>query len=96
MKNNGLLIAGALIMAALYILGEEDKPFSVTFTLEALPAVLRNKIELFSDGLLVTATRISKSSDFEVQPLTNKQFEGIVVNKLMTAFGKHEKFPDNQ
>ena len=96
MKNNGLMIAGALILAALYILGDEDEPFSVTFTLDALPAILRNKIELLSDGILVTTTRISKSSDFHVQPLTNKQFEGIVVNKLMSEFGKHEKFPDNQ
>lgn len=90
MKNQGLMIAAALILAALYIFGDEDQPFTVTFTLDALPDVLRRKIELLSDGMLITATRISKNSDFRQGPLSDNEFEGIVVNNLMSAFGLRE------
>jgi hypothetical protein len=88
-KNSGLLIAAALVLAALYILGDEDQPFTVTFTLDALPDLLRRRIELLSDGMLITATRISKTTE-RYTPLTDKEFEGIVVNKLRDAFGLHE------
>ena len=92
MKNHGLLIAAALIMAAIYILSEEDKPFTVTFTLDALPEILRRKIELLSDGMLITATRISKTTDHTYTPMSDKAFEGIVVNKLRGAFGLRESW----
>lgn len=85
MSNKGLLLAAALILAALYVLTDEEKPFTVTFTLDALPQVLRKRIEPFSEGLLITATRISKGGNYS--PLTNKQFEGIVVNRLRDTFG---------
>ena len=91
MKNKGLMIAAALILAAMYLFGEEDQPFSVVFTLESLPAVLRRKIELVSDGVFITATRISKNSDFTREhKLNNKEFGAIVVNRFMDAFGLHE------
>lgn len=89
MRNKGLLIAAALVLAALYILGEEDEPFTVTFTLDALPNILRKPIELLSDGMLITATRISKTTG-RYQPLSDKEFEGIVINKLRDAFGLRE------
>lgn len=89
MKNSGLLIAAALVLAALYILGDEDQPFTVTFTLDALPDLLRRRIELLSDGMLITATRISRTTE-HYQPLSDKEFEGIVINKLRDAFGLRE------
>lgn len=94
-KNKGLLVAGALVLSALYILSDEDDPFTVTFTLDALPRVLRDKIALFADGILITATRISKNSDFTIHPLTDKEFEGIVMNRLRDAFGLREKWNRN-
>lgn len=64
MKNRGLLIAGALVLAAAYIFAEEEEPFTETFTLEALPHILREKIELRAEGVLVTVSSISKNTDF--------------------------------
>jgi len=95
MKNKGLQIAGALVLAALYILAEEDQPFTVTFTLDALPSVLRKRIEAVSDGMLITATRITKGSDFTQGDLSNKQFEGIVINRMMNYFGLRETWSKN-
>lgn len=91
-NNKGLMIAGALILAAVYILSDEEGPFTVTFTLDALPHSLRKRIETVSDGMLITATRITKNSDFPFSDLSEKQFEGIVVNRMMTFFGRREKW----
>ena len=92
MGNKGLLIAGALILAALFILTDEEQPFAATFTLDGLPHVLRKRIELISDGMLITATRITKHSDFTQSELSNKQFAGIVINRMRSAFGLREKW----
>ena len=59
------MTAGALVLAALYILSDEEEPFSATFTLESLPEVLRKKIEMVSDGMLVTVTRVTKTTGAE-------------------------------
>lgn len=91
MKNKGLLIAAALILAALYILGDEEQPFTVTFTNDSLPDLLRRRIQLLSEGMLITATRISKNTE-HYHPLTDKEFEGIVINKLRDAFGLRESW----
>jgi hypothetical protein len=89
--NRGILISGALILAALYILLDEIEMFTVTFTLDALPNALRRRIEVLSDGMLVTVTRISKSNDLPgSSALSDKEFGGIVINRLRDAFGLRE------
>lgn len=90
MKSRGLMIAGALMLAALYIFAEEDEPFTVTFTLDTLPRALKEKIELFSDGILVTVSRISKDSDFLPEEMSDKAFGGIILNKMRDHFGQRE------
>ena len=88
-NSQGLLIAAALIMAAIYVLTGNHKHFSVTLHRENLPKLVRDKMPADVKAILITSTYVSIDSD-EWTPMTDKTVEGIIVNKMIDYFGKHQ------
>ena len=86
---NGLLIAGALILAAVYILTGKHDHFTVTFTKAMLPKLLQDKMPCGAEAILVTATLVNKEIDMDYL-YTNKETAGIMMNKLVNYFGRHD------
>jgi hypothetical protein len=87
---NGLLIAGALILAAIYILTGKHDHFTVTFTKNMLPKLLQDKMPCDAEAILVTATLVSKDCDTANFINSDKENAGIIYNKMINFFGRHD------
>lgn len=88
LNSKGILIAAALVMAAVYVLTGNHKHFTVTFTSSMLPKILKDKMPSDVKAILITATYVSKDTDWE--PLTDRMVGGLVVNKMLDYFGRRE------
>ena len=86
---NGLLIAGALILSAVYVLTGKHDHFTVTFTREMLPKLLQDKMPCDAEAILITSTLVSKELDKADCINSDKEVAGIMYNKMITFFGKH-------
>jgi len=76
----GTMISGALVFGALFILIWVEQHFSITFTLDALPNWARVKIESQYDGILITATKISKSGGGDFESYSKGVADSILAN----------------
>ena len=97
-SSSGILTATALALAALLILMDELKPFTVIFTLDMLPTVLRKRIEAQADGVIVTATLIRRRKPGEgmKSQMSEEAYRAIRWNMEMDHFGLREKFEDGK
>jgi hypothetical protein len=90
LNSQGILIAASLILAAIYILTGRHKHFTVTLMREMLPKLLQDKMPSDVEAVLITSTYVSKDVSGYYQPLSAKEFEGAVINKMKDFFGKRE------
>jgi hypothetical protein len=97
-SSSGILTAAALALAALLILMDEAKPFTVIFNLDALPTVLRKRIEEKADGVIVTATLIRKRhpGDNFNSAMSEGVYQAIKLNRELDFFGLREKFEEEK
>jgi hypothetical protein len=87
--NKGVLKSAAFTFAAVYILTEEKNHYVDNFTHETLPKILSDLLPDDAEGVMITATIVSKSGD-NYMSLSDKEFAGITLNKMITFFGKRE------
>ena len=88
-SRQGTMISGALTFAALFVLIYPDQHFDITFTLDTLPRWMKQMIEQSSDGILITATKISKDENV-FRPLSDEDAAAIMLNKIRRSFGKND------
>ena len=81
--TRGILIAASIVFATLIILLDEVTPFTMLFTLDMIPKILRQKIETRSEGVLITATMIKRAPFAGSHtPHSNGVLGSMLLNKM--------------
>ena len=88
-SSQGILIAAALVMAAVYVLTGNHKHFSVTLHRENLPKLVRDKMPMDVKAIMITSTYVSLDLD-DWSPLSNNALGAIAMNKLKDFLGKSQ------
>jgi hypothetical protein len=88
-SSQGILIAAALIMAAIYVLTGNHKHFSVTLHRENLPKIVRDKMPCDVKAIMITSTYVSLDLD-DWTPLSTNALGAIAMNKLKDFLAKHD------
>lgn len=87
--NKGILRSAAVTFAAIYMLSGEVNHYMDNFACADLPWILAKLLPEDTEGIMITATYISKSGD-KYTILSDKEFEGIMMNKMVKYFGAHD------
>ena len=87
---NGLLIAGALVLAGIYVLTGKHNHFTVAFTQDMLPKLLQDKMPDDAEAIMITVTLVSKECASAAYINSDKENAGIIYNKMINFFGRHD------